>query len=402
VTSILQNIRSALESLKEHASRAVLSAVGIMVASMAIVLLISIARGVQDDISKEVRDLGVNIVIVLPARIEEGSMFAPGLMGISYLRESHIEEVRKISGIGKVVPLTFVGSGLAIGDKKSPSTLIIGTKPDWFDIRATKMQQGRTLLDSDANSPVCVIGSVPYHKLFGNETAVGKTLVYNGQKYKIIGVTEDRVSSNSTFSMGSFENTLFVPYEYIKSKQPQMQIDRIVAQTIPTKEPKQLVASMEAVLGNTLAHETYSVVTQEDLLKIVFKIMDILTWLLVGLTSIALVVGGVGIMTIMLMSVNERTKEIGVRKTVGARGADLFIQFLTESICIGFVGAAMGLVVSWIASLILAALTPIKPLITSDIVVLAFAVCIGVGCVFGLIPALRAARKDPVVSLRTE
>jgi putative ABC transport system permease protein len=373
-----------------------------MVASMSIVLLISIAKGVQDDISKEVRDLGVNIVIVLPARIEEGSMFAPGLMGISYLRESHIEDVRKIRGIGKVVPLTFVGSGLAVGKQRSPSTLIIGTKPDWFDIRATRMQQGRSLLPSDANKPVCVLGSVPYHKLFGVGSAVGKSLIYNDQKFTIVGVTEDRVSSNSSFSMGSFENTLFVPYDYIKSRQPQMQIDRIVAQTIPTMEPKQLVSSMEEVLGRTLAHETYSVVTQEDLLKIVFKIMDILTWLLVGLTSIALVVGGVGIMTIMLMSVNERTKEIGVRKTVGAKGTDVFVQFLTEAICIGFVGAALGLAVSWAVSLILAHYTPIRPLITFDIVVLAFAVCIGVGCFFGLIPALRAARKDPVISLRTE
>lgn len=397
-----RNARSALLSLLESKSRTLLSATGIMVGATAIVLLISIAKGVQSEISNEVRDLGVNLVIILPARIEEDSMFAPGLMGISYLRESHVEKVQGIDGIQRAVPLTFVGNGLRVGSVKSPTTLIIATKPDWFKMRPVRMKSGRTLEYGDRSSAVCVIGSIANKKLFPNGDALGKSIDYNGTTYRIVGVTEDREQANSMFSMGSFENVMYVPYEFMRSAQPTMQIDRIIAQTDPSVEPKSLVARLDSLLGKELARETYSVVTQEDLLKILFKVMEILTWLLTGLTSIALFVGGVGIMTVMLMSVNERVKEIGIRKTVGAFQIDVFQQFLVEAMMIGLLGSVAGLGLSAIASGALRALTPIKPLITFDVVLLAFGVCLGVGAGFGILPAIRAAKSDPVVSLRAE
>lgn len=379
-----------------------MSALGITVGATAIVLLISIAKGVQADITREVEQLGVNLVVVLPARIEEGSMMAPGLMGMSYLSEEDVRTVSKVDGVRKVVPLTFVGAGLSYKDKKAPTTLIIATRPDWFEMRATKMSFGRPLMAQDATRPVCVIGSIAAKRMFDGKNVLGEKIEYNGRKYEIVGITRDRGESNSIMSMGSFENVMYIHYEYMRTLQPNMQIDRIIAQTEPSREPKSLVATLDRLLGKRLTRETYSVVTQEDLLKIVFKFMEILTWLLTGLTSIALFVGGVGILSIMLMSVNERAREIGIRKAVGAKKRDVFQQFLFEAVIVASAGGLMGLAISWAASWILSVNTPIKPLITIDTVLLSFGVCIGVGAVFGLIPALRAASRDPVVSLRQE
>jgi putative ABC transport system permease protein len=373
-----------------------------MVGSTAIILLVSIATGVQQDVSKQVSDLGVNLLIVLPARIDEASMFNANMIGISYLSEQDVERVKTVPGVQRAVPLTFVGGGIKYGSSTSPSTLVIATKPDWFLMRNMNLSSGKLFQESEIDQPVCIVGGVASKKLFPKGDGVGKEIEYNGAKYRVLGVTADAQSENSLFSMGSFENVVYIPLPYIKRKVPKLQLDRIMVQTDPAHEPKSLVKAVEAKLGERLEHESYSVLTQEDLLKLVFKLMGILTWLLTGLTSIALFVGGVGIMTVMLMSVNERTKEIGIRKTVGATRQDVFIQFLIEAVVLAVLGGTVGLLLSYGVCLGLYYGTPIKPIITSQIVTLSFLVCLGVGAVFGLIPAVRAAKKDPVDAMRNE
>ncbi|MCW5943340.1 MAG: ABC transporter permease [Fimbriimonadaceae bacterium] len=396
------NFRSAIGSLFEHCQRTLLSSLGVMVGSLAVILLISVARGVQRDITKQVNDLGVNVLVVIPGRIDGGAMFSPNLAGLSYLSEADVAKVRRVPGVLTATPLMFVGGAIRYGDKVSPSTFVIAANSPWFQIRPVEMAEGRPFSSEDAAKAVCVIGSVAKEHLFGQASALGKEVLVNGKSFKIVGVTRDKSNDDSLFSMGGFENVTIVPFDYLKAHVPNPQVHRIMLQTAPDREPKALVAMIERVLGERLNRDTFSVLTQKDLLKLVYQLMDILTWLLTGLTSIGLFVGGVGIMVIMLMSVNERAKEIGVRKAVGARNRDIFRQFLVEAGAIGLLGGAMGLGISAIAALVLSQLTPIHPLITLDTVALGFFVSVGVGGVFGIVPAMRASIKDPVVSLRSE
>ncbi len=399
---LASNVGAALRSLREQGQRAVLSAVGIAVASLAIVLLVSIARGVQEDLQREIGDIGVNLLIVLPGRIDEDSLFNPGLLGISGLRYEDVERIRRLDGVLRASPMTFVGAGPSWNGQKSSSTLVLAAEPDWFRMRAIDRAEGRFLEQGDDDRRVCVLGEVAKKKLFGDGGAVGSFIEYNGQEYEVVGVSRPRTESPALFSQGGFENAVYLPFALVAGTQPGAQINRIVIQTRPDREPKALVASVERTLGERLEHEAYSVLTQEDLLRLVFKLMGILTWLLVGLTSIALFVGGVGIMTVMLMSVQERTKEIGIRKTVGAKRADIFAQFFTEALLLSLAGGLAGLGVSYGVCYALAKWTLLKPLITAGIVGLAIGVSVGVGAVFGLIPAMRAAARDPVRSLRYE
>ncbi|MCL4283746.1 MAG: ABC transporter permease [Fimbriimonadaceae bacterium] len=402
MSRLTSNLGAALISLREQWRRSVLSALGILVASFAIVSLISIALGVERDVSSEVDELGVNILIVLPSRLEDDSMFAPGLMGISQLAYPDVERVRALPGVAGVSPLTFVGAGPRFNTAESPATLVIACEPEWFRMRSMAFREGAHFDSESEASAVCVLGSKAKDKLFGDAPALGKSIRYLDDEFKVVGVSQSTESSSSLLSQGGFENMVYIPYRWLKAKQPEAPISRIMIQFAPGEDPDRLVASVEGLLGKRLNRDSYSVITQKDLLKLVFKFMSILTWLLVGLTSIALFVGGVGIMTVMLMSVNERAKEIGIRKTAGATRGDVFAQFLFEAVVIALLGGAGGVVLSAIATGFLAWLTPVKPLITLGVVALSLGVCVGVGTVFGLIPAMKAAFRDPVESLRYE
>ena len=326
-------------------------------------------------------------------------MFAPNLAGVSYLRDEDLQRVLKVPGVRRAAPLMFVGGGISYQKKDSPTTMIIGAGSEWFHVRKAPLAAGRHIMPADERTNVCVIGAVARRELFGAVDPVGKTVSINGDPYKVVGVTVEKQEDDSLFSMGGLENIAYIPYEYAKQKVPNPQLHRIMIQTEPDREPKELVASVETALAERLDRQTFSVLTQKDLLKLVFKVMNIFTWMLTSLTSIALFVGGLGIMTVMLMSVNERAREIGIRKAVGARTLDIFWQFLVEAVVLGALGGLAGLLFSFVVALILDRSTPIHPLITGDIIALSFAVSIGIGAVFGLIPAIRAARKDPVRAL---
>lgn len=397
------NFLAAARSLLEHWQRAALSALGIMVASVAIVLLISIARGVEADITSQVDQLGVNVLVVVPGRVElaSGMGFNPNLGGQSFLAFEDAPRLRAVEGVREVAILNFSGGGIRYQDREA-YPFIIATTPEWFRMQRSDLEAGAFFTEQDADQPVAVIGSVARNRLFREgEDPIGATVTINQGEYRVVGVMADE-EGDSLFSAGGFQDVVYIPLPYLQTQQEFVKIDRFMIQGAPDAEPKRLVSDLEAVLEQRLDRQQFSVLTQEDLLGLIYRVTGILSWLLVGLTSIALFVGGVGVMAIMLMAVNERNKEIGVRKAMGARRRDIFWQFLMESVIIGVVGVMAGIVISLIVSAALRIFTPIDPLVTVGTVLLAFGVGVGIGSVFGLIPSMHAARQDPVVALRNE
>ena len=398
MASLARNFYAAIQSIREQRLRAILSALGVTVGASAIILLVSIATGVQDDVTSQVRDLGVNVLVVVPGRIEDGT-FNPNFGGMSYLKEVDAEGCSHVNGVIRAEPFTFVGGGIRNG-KKVASPLLAAATPGWFAMRPVRMQEGRVLEPKDEFADVVVLGSIAKKQLFGSDTAVGKSVEVNQRTYRVIGVTEDKKQEQSLLSFGSLQNLVYLSYHRLKQVQQDLQTDRIMVQIRPDAEPKRLIRELDRVFMKRLDRQQFQVLTQEDLLGLVYKLMGILTWLLTGLTSIALFVGGVGIMTVMLMAVNERSAEIGIRKTVGGKHSDIFQQFLIEAVVLSLGGGSVGLLLSYGIDLALYRFTPVKPEITVGIVILAFSVSVTVGAIFGLIPALNAAKKDPVAALR--
>lgn len=373
-----------------------------MVASVAILLLVSIGLGVQKDITSQVEELGANVLVCVPGRVDlQGMGFNPNLGGQSWFKEQDAGALGKVEGVKDVAVLSFAGGGIRWGEKEAYPLMIANT-PAWFRMHASDIEEGRLFAEADGSRRVVVLGAVAKAELFGGQPALGRKVKINGSDFEVIGVLKDAGQEQSLFSMQSFQNVAYFPYQAHAVLSPNPQIDRLMVQIDSTADPKTLVQSLEGKLGERLDRSQFTVLTQQDLLGLIFSVMSILSTLVIGLTSIALFVGGVGILTVMLMSVNERRKEIGVLKAVGARNRDVFTQFLAESVVIGLAGVTAGLAASSAVCWALAAFTRIKPLMTLETVALAFLVGIGVGGIAGLIPAMKAARQDPVVSLRAE
>lgn len=395
------SVRAAFDSIREHSSRSVLSGVGIMVGSLAVMLLISIAQGVRDDVRKQVDELGANLIIVLPGKVDTQGFLGSGNLGISPFTMKDVDGLRGARGIRHVCRWTFVG-GTVAANGKSPISFSLGTDPIWFQIRPHTFLEGHAF--SGPNAREVVIGPIPKREMFGDQPAVGKTLKVNGVDFTIVGVTNESAST-TLFGRNPFENVCYIPFDAVRNTiaRGRFQIDRIILQADSSIKPESLVAGIKAsVLKTQNGNETFTVLTQEDLRRVIYKVLNLLTYLVVGISTIAMFVGGVGIMTVMLMNVNERRREIGIRKTVGARRMDVFVQFLTESSILTLGGGVAGLILTRIAIAIIMSLTDLRPMLSWDVILLGLGMSFLVGTVFGLVPAIRASLKDPVESMRQE
>lgn len=393
------NFVSAIRSIAESWQRAVLSAIGVMVGSIAIILLVSIGIGVQSEIRGEVEELGANTLIVMPGRFEMGTM-NPNLSGQSYLSEEDRRAVSNVEGVLNTAVFAFVGGGITAGDREA-YPLLTASDAEWFQMHSAKLKEGRYFEPGSAEYE-CVLGGVAAAQLFPDSPALGQRVKINDLEYTVVGIMESGDSEQSLFSMQGFQNVAYIPYLTFALNNPSVQIDRIMIQSDPTTNPEVLVAELERVLGERLQRSQFSVLTQEDLLGLIYQVMGILGTLVTGLTSIALFVAGVGVMTVMMITVNERRKEIGMRKAAGANKKDIFWQFLYEAVIIGLGGVILGLIVSIVVIAILDTYSKIHPELTVTTVLLALGVGVGIGAVFGIWPAMRAASQDPIVSLRNE
>lgn len=398
-----KSFQAALEAIWMTPRRTLLSGLGMAVGVAAIVVLISLGKGVQHDVLNQVESLGVNLMIVLPGRLSPENPFNPmSFIGLSTLRESDIEAVRQVPGVRRVAPIMFVAGAAQRGDRWADAALILGTTPEWFRMRPHTLRIGRFFTDAEADAPVCVLGPYPAQQLFGEENPLGKQVLLNGKPFTVIGVTAED-TSKSVFGSAGFEFAIYAPIRALQQAMGSQQIHRVIAQTAPDVDPQQLQQQIRfAVLRSHEGSEDFTVLTQEELLSRLFTLIQVVSVALTGITSIALIVGGIGVMNVMLMSVTERIREIGIRKTVGAQQRDIFWQFLCEAFLIALVGGLMGALIGWGACVAIDAATVLSPRVELSTVALALAVCGAVGLVFGVLPAYHAAQRDPVEALRYE
>jgi putative ABC transport system permease protein len=279
----------------------------------------------------------------------------------------------------------------------------LATTPTFKEIRRLTLSSGRFFGEAEMDQKVCVLGSGIKKDLFKDEDPVGKTITVNDQEFRVVGVVKERTIGSGLFGGEELDALIYLPLTVMQRLMKTNQIHRIFVEVRPELRPDTVIDHVrEALLRDHKNHDDFSLVRAKELLDMFYKVFRLLAALLIGITSISLVVGGIGIMNIMLVSVTERTREIGIRKTVGARQRDIFFQFLTEAVTLSMVGGVLGIGLAILVCFLVKFWMPLKPQITAGSILLGFGVCVAVGILSGVLPAIAAARKDPIDAIRYE
>jgi len=391
-----------MRALGQNWLRSLLTISGIVVGVIAIVTLVAILQGVKFEIRRQVEGLGANLVLVVPSKLDDNGQPNPAAMvGISSLTDNDVDALRQVPGVDRVAPVSLVAGTIALG-KTEADAFVVATNRIGVIMNPTPLAAGRYYDDGEGN--VCILANRPAHDLFGKASPIGKTVRIKDLDWTVVGVLGKPKEDGTLGSQILALNTLvYLPAGTVKRELPGGQINRIVLQTDYLHPADKLDGALNtALLRSHGGRQDFGVITQQKGLALVIKLLSMAQSLLVLIATISLFVAGIGIMNIMLVTVTERTREIGVRKTVGARRGDIFVQFLTEAVVLSLLGGLIGIGISWIICAAIARYSVLTPQINVSIVAMALAVCSCVGIIFGVTPAVRASRLDPIEALRHE
>jgi putative ABC transport system permease protein len=398
------NVSAALQSLRGNWFRSLLTVLGVVIGVAAVIVLVAFGQGAKQEITGQIDTLGTNVAILMPGKLQGQSNFNPmGGLGVSNLSEKDVEALLRVRGVRAAAPVTFLGGGVFRGDKPASICMPIATTPNLKEIRRLALESGRFIGPEDMDRQVCAIGMGIKKSLFPDEDALGKTISVNDKPFEVIGVVKDRSIGSGLFGGDELDAIVYLPKNVVERLTQTKQIHRVFVEVRPEMNPDRVIEDVRgAMLRAHGGRDDFSLVQAKELLSMFYRIFTMLAALLLGITSISLIVGGIGIMNIMLVSVTERTREIGIRKTVGARRRDIFLQFLTEAVTLSLLGGVLGIALAVFACQMMARSLPLKPVITSGSVLLGFGVCVAVGVISGVLPAISAARLDPIAAIRHE
>jgi putative ABC transport system permease protein len=410
---IWENLKMALTSLRTAKLRSFLTMLGIIIGIASVVSINAVGEGVKKAISNQVAEFGTDLLQVNPGRSFDdsapegdqsggGGGFNPAAsFGSSTLTEADVEIIRQAPDVKTVAPFMVISGVVRNGDKEAPGAFVMATTAGGAEIFPQKISRGRFFNDSETD--VVVLGGTVAETLFGKRNPIDRSVSLRGKDYKVVGVQAKPSQGGLSFGPGT-GNAVFLPFA--AGKALSNNTANIIEIDVRADSPEK-VATLKTELKKRLleAHggeRDFTVATPQEQLKLFDNILNMLTGFIAAIASIALLVGGIGIMNIMLVSVTERTREIGIRKALGATRAQILTQFLIEAIVISLLGGLLGILAAIGQGTLVAKLAKLTPVFKPEAFTLAIGVSVLVGVIFGIAPAIRASRKRPIEALRYE
>ncbi len=402
-------LTDAVESLNANKLRTALTMLGIVIGVASVVSMLAIGNGASSSITSSIESMGTNLLYV--SSTNEGTNPQPITLADAdaIIDSGGAPSVKAVAPVvQRSMDVTYAGA--------STTTTVMGVTPDYSAVRNTPVEGGRfiTQADIDNHATVAVLGSDVVEELFGASVGVlGQKIRIGSNLYQVVGILESKGGD----SIGSSDNQVIVPIStaqvrIITRSSAHDEVSQISVAVVDAEKVQNAITEVTSILRSrhdirSDDEDDFNVMSTETLTEAATSITGILTVFLGGIAGISLLVGGIGIMNIMLVSVIERTKEIGLRKAVGARDSDIMLQFVVESLIIGLVGGLLGVLVGWGISSVIGGVaafgsTALTPEISMGSVLMAVSFSVAVGLVFGLYPANRAAKLEPVEALRTE
>jgi putative ABC transport system permease protein len=396
--NVAESFRIAVRAVFANKVRSALTMLGVIIGVAAVILLVAIGTGVQGEITGTIEGLGSNLLFVFPGQINTGGggFGGPPAAGKPFsLADAKLLQTRLV-GASAVVPVASGAGVLRLGNHSGRSTLM-GATDQGAQVFSATLGGGRHYNRSevDAAARVIAIGYTVKSSLFPNADPVGQYITVNGQRFKVIGWYEKQGGSLS----GDQDNQAYLPITTLQTITSNNDVRIIMIKAADATNIDVVKAQAKRILEPKFG-ENVTVMSQDQTLGILSTVLDTLTYMLAGIAGISLLVGGIGIMNIMLVSVSERTREIGIRKAVGARTYDILSQFVIEAMMLSLTGGIIGILIGAGGAWAISSVVPTT--VTPWAVAIAFFFSAGVGVFFGVYPAWKASQLDPIVALRYE
>jgi putative ABC transport system permease protein len=387
---IYQSLKMALKSISGNKMRSFLTILGVVIGVVAIVVLVAIAQGANASVVSRIESMGTNLISVnIRARWQNP------------ITLDDLRDLSQVSGIAYVAPTVNVSGTVKAGVTTYDDGTIQGTTPGYEEIRNYDVQSGRFLRDPDIDnrSFVAVLGTEAATEMFGTESVVGENFSLNGYTFTVVGVLKEMGSTIA----GSGDNLILIPFTLAERLFSQRGISNFYVSAASSQEVSAAQEAVTNYLKTVFSTSSqYSVYNQTEMLSTLNETTATLTLMLGGIAAISLLVGGIGIMNIMLVSVSERTREIGIRKAIGAARGNILTQFLIEALVVSLMGGLLGLAIATAACYFLAPILSMTLTISPMVSMIAIGFSVFIGVVFGLYPANKASKLRPIEALRYE
>jgi putative ABC transport system permease protein len=407
--NLLQTLKIALRALRTNKMRSFLTMLGIIIGIAAVIAMMAVGSGASYVISQQIASIGSNIILVIPGSTTSGGLRA-GAGGAQTLTSDDVKAIQAECPSVETAAPTVRSSGPVVYGNMNWSTVIMGTTPELFEIREWSVVNGRSMgqQDADGAAKVCLLGETVAENLFGGDDPVGKIIRIKKVPFTVIGVLEHKGQSPQGQDQ---DDTVFVPLRTAQRNLVRSQFTNSVGAVMVKARSEALLDKAEQEIQSLLNQRhritngkepDYSTRNLSEILAVAEQSSKAMSLLLGAVASISLIVGGIGIMNIMLVSVTERTREIGIRMAIGARRNDILMQFMTEAVLLTMIGGVIGICMGAGGAMMVSKMLEWPTLISIQSVSIAFIFSAAVGIFFGFYPARKAAQLNPIDALRYE